>query len=166
MRGNLIKYNHIYRVIGPGSVGTTCIYLDDMFSSAVVYGNVLVECYRGFLLGGGRNNIAMNNIFINNTISIHIDDRGLTWANPTQIMANLLAMPYNNSLWASYYPELSHILDSHPLQPVGNLVQFNLVTMNLQEDLKHIIPLFLTRVCNMTLFQSRWLWLCSSFLVF
>ncbi|KAG2373104.1 hypothetical protein C9374_012836 [Naegleria lovaniensis] len=37
-------------------------------------------------------------------------------------------MPYNNSLWSSMYPELTRILDENPMAPVGNKVQWNLVT--------------------------------------
>ncbi|KAF0978093.1 hypothetical protein FDP41_002608 [Naegleria fowleri] len=128
MRDNVIKHNFLFRVQGPGLYGTSCIYLDDMFSSATVFGNVMFQCYRGLLLGGGRNNMVMNNIFINSTYSMAVDDRGLVWADSKEIMANLLTMPYNNSVWSAAYPELTHILDENPMAPVGNKVQWNLVT--------------------------------------
>ncbi|KAG2382350.1 hypothetical protein C9374_005552 [Naegleria lovaniensis] len=130
MRGNHIKYNFIYRVRGYGqSYGATCIYLDDMFSSAKVYGNILAYCNRGVLLGGGRNNWITNNIFVNNSQSILADDRGLSWSGTGEHVKNLLKVPFNESaIWIESYPELVNILQENPGAPVGNVIRFNLAT--------------------------------------
>ncbi|KAG2370862.1 hypothetical protein C9374_013773 [Naegleria lovaniensis] len=132
-RGNIIKHNLIYNVKGLGTHGGSCLYLDDNFSSAFIFGNIFYNCYRGFLLGGGRNNHVFNNLFINNTISIHIDDRGLNWIHQTEIpktlMDNLLKTPFNtSSVWINSYPELVTILQDTPFAPYRNLVQFNLIS--------------------------------------
>ncbi|EFC40385.1 predicted protein [Naegleria gruberi] len=129
MRGNVIKYNFIHHIRGPGQLGTSCIYLDDQYSSADVYGNVLLECYRAILVGGGRDNGVRNNIFINNTISIHVDNRGYNAPNNSvQLMKNLQNMPYQTEPWASAYPSLVNILNDDPHAPKGNKVVFNLMS--------------------------------------
>ncbi|EFC37914.1 predicted protein [Naegleria gruberi] len=125
-RGNLIRYNYIYNVKGMGDLGATCIYLDDMFSSVTMYGNILVDCYRGLLIGGGRDNVVFGNVFVNNTQAIYADDRGLTWANTVEINTNLLKVPFNTSkIWIDSYPTLPNILNDEPNTPKGNNVTFN-----------------------------------------
>ncbi|KAG2373017.1 hypothetical protein C9374_012960 [Naegleria lovaniensis] len=129
-RGNVVKYNFIYRVRGL-TWGAACIYLDDVFSSAIVFGNVLYDCNRGVIVGGGRHNQVQNNIFIRNWSSIRIDARGLQWNDDEwrrSIWNNLWAVPFNSSLWEQAYPELARILDGNPFEPFGNVVSNNLVT--------------------------------------
>ncbi|KAG2386508.1 hypothetical protein C9374_002252 [Naegleria lovaniensis] len=121
----------IYRIRGPGFLGTTGVYLDDMFSSAAVIGNVFYDCYRGVIVGGGRHNQVFNNIFINNTIGVMADPRGLTWGDKdleNQMWNKLFAMPFNNTLWSSRYPELASILERNPFEPFANFIHYNLFT--------------------------------------
>src|SRR3989338_3248085 len=102
---------------------------DDQYSSADVYGNVLFDCYRGILVGGGRDNGVRNNIFINNTISIHFDARGYGLPNNSvTLMNNLKLMPYKSEVWAAAYPSLVNILEDDPHAPKGNQVVFNLIS--------------------------------------
>ena len=92
-------------------------------------GNVLYNCYRGLLLGGGRDNIVRNNIFINNTISLHADSRGYSSPNNSvALMNNLLAMPYQSDVWSKAYPKLVNILNDDPQAPKGNEIVFNLIS--------------------------------------
>ncbi|MBR5453008.1 MAG: right-handed parallel beta-helix repeat-containing protein [Clostridia bacterium] len=79
--GTVIRYNYI-RDIGCHDVDDDffCaqgIYLDDGLSGQTVYGNIVENVTgRGIYLGGGRDNIAVNNIIINPGIySIDPDDR-------------------------------------------------------------------------------------------
>ncbi len=39
------------------------IYLDDQMSGYHVYGNIVENCELGFMLGGGRDNIVLNNTY-------------------------------------------------------------------------------------------------------
>ena len=79
--GTVIRYNYI-RDIGCHDVEDDffCaqgIYLDDGLSGQTVYGNIVENVTgRGIYIGGGRDNIAVNNIIINPGIySIDPDDR-------------------------------------------------------------------------------------------
>ncbi|KAG2383405.1 hypothetical protein C9374_004076 [Naegleria lovaniensis] len=103
-RGNTIRYNLIAKSRGPGLYGTTCLYLDDRYSSAEVYGNIFYDCYRGIQVGGGRDNHVFNNIFVNNTISLQVDWRVNTTDMYLKMYSNLMAVPYQNSFWSKAFP--------------------------------------------------------------
>ena len=57
-------------------------HLDDLFSSAVVQGNIFHQVLRPVFLGGGRDNMIQNNVFVDCPKAIHVDDRGLNWCGP------------------------------------------------------------------------------------
>ena len=77
------------------------IYLDDFFSGTTIYGNVFCAVDHGVGIGGGRDNIVQNNIFVGCTNeAIWVDQRGLSWDAGVVINTNswlwtaLRAMPY------------------------------------------------------------------------
>jgi hypothetical protein len=122
-RGNVIRYNRIHDIAGygfqridrakgqieygsPGAVQG--IYLDDGMSGFHVYGNVL---YRvgdmAVQVGGGRDNVVENNIFVDNRPAIGLDDRWPTYPWEEQNVKTLKAMPYQKPPWSTRYPELA-----------------------------------------------------------
>ena len=64
MRGNVFRYNYMHDVQGFENKGCVGIYLDDMFSSCRIEGNVFQRVTRAAMIGGGRDNAIVNNIFI------------------------------------------------------------------------------------------------------
>lgn len=83
-RGNIIRYNRIHDTLGYGMTGwwTTqkgtwtkpyyswSIYLDLATSGTLIYGNVCYNSHLGGLaVGGGQDNIARNNIFIDGKVA-------------------------------------------------------------------------------------------------
>jgi hypothetical protein len=83
---------------------------------------------RAAFIGGGRDNIVENNIFVDCDPALHIDARALGWASdtvPTTMKQNLLAMPYQKPPWSERYPELLNILQDDPAAPKGNIVAHN-----------------------------------------
>jgi hypothetical protein len=83
-RGNMIRYNLIHDTLGYGMTGwwTTTkgqwtkpyyswsIYLDLAVSGTHIYGNICYNSHLGGLaVGGGQDNIAENNIFVNGSVA-------------------------------------------------------------------------------------------------
>ncbi len=83
-RGNIIRYNLIHDTLGYGKTGwwntqkgvwtkpyySWSIYLDLATSGTLIFGNVCYNSHLGGLaVGGGRDNIARNNIFVNGEVS-------------------------------------------------------------------------------------------------
>lgn len=78
-RGNRVVCNYIHDVTGYENKGANGVYLDDNFSSATIFGNVFRTVKRAIHLGGGRENLVENNLFVDCPHALHIDERGLGW---------------------------------------------------------------------------------------
>ncbi|MGB9626718.1 MAG: right-handed parallel beta-helix repeat-containing protein, partial [Phycisphaerae bacterium] len=132
-RGNVIRYNYFHH-IGRfrGQVGVQSVYLDDWASGSTVFGNVFYKAGRGVLIGGGRDNTVENNIFVACTPAVHIDSRGLGWANSyfdgrdNTLVERLNAVPYREPPWSTRYPELLKLYDDEPAVAKGNRVVRNI----------------------------------------
>ena len=93
-------------------MGSMAVYLDDCSSGARVYGNIFVKTPRAVFMGGGRDHLVENNIFVDCTPAVHFDGRGLdtrpVWHDmiyktmkESLLLENYLAPPY-----ITRYPEL------------------------------------------------------------
>jgi parallel beta helix pectate lyase-like protein len=129
MRGTTIRFNYIHDVNGPGHIGAQGIYLDDQACGTTSFGNVIVNVQRGFLIGGGRDNITENNVLVNCPIPVHMDARGLGWAADNQdiMLKRLQAVPYQGEPWRSRYPSLVNILEDEPGTPKYNILRNNVM---------------------------------------
>lgn len=127
-RGHEIRYNyihHIYGYLGKGCVG---VYLDDMFCSAHIHGNLFYQVPRAAFIGGGRDNVVENNIFVDCNPAIHVDARALGWAaaGVANLEARLKEMPYQEEPWRTRFPQLLTYLDDEPAVPKGNVIARNI----------------------------------------
>jgi len=127
-RGNVVRYNFIHHIpSGPG-YGTKGVYLDDCCSSTTIFGNVFYKMRESVFIGGGRDNIVENNIFIECDHPVHLDDRGVDWEHfkPDGPMYDpLKRFNHEKPPWSTRYPKLARILDENPQQPLGNTVARN-----------------------------------------
>jgi hypothetical protein len=80
-RGNRILDNYFHDLKGPGLHGVMGMYMDDWASGFTVTGNIFYRAGRATLIGGGRDNIVENNLYVECVPSIHLDARGLSWAS-------------------------------------------------------------------------------------
>ena len=129
MRGTVLRHNFMHNISGFQDRGCMGIYLDDMFCGTTIYGNVFYKVTRAAFIGGGRDCVVENNIFVDCNPSLHIDARAMGWASGsvnTTMKDRLRAMPYQNALWSERYPELVNILEDEPAAPKGNVVARNL----------------------------------------
>ncbi len=134
MRGNVIRYNYMHDVTGFENKGFVGVYLDDMFASARIYGNVFRRVRAAAFIGGGRDNSIENNIFIDCQPAVHVDARAMGWAGyhaddwikEAQEKQTILGIPYREAPYATKYPKLPSILDDEPKAPKGNLIARNI----------------------------------------
>lgn len=128
-RGTLIRHNYFHDITGFRGRGCVGVYLDDMLCGTTIYGNLLVRVTRAAFIGGGRDNVIENNIFVDCRPAVHLDSRAMGWAAgsvPTTMTKRLLAMPYKSELWVRRYPKLVNILEDEPAAPKGNIIVRNI----------------------------------------
>ena len=125
-RGNVIRYNYLHH-LGAGDV--RAIYLDDDLGDVRAYGNLLYRAHMGVCVGGGRENIIENNVFVECEPSVFLDARGLSWAKPTVdgfMRERLEAMSYRQPPYSVRYPQLLTLYDDDPGAPKYNVVRRNI----------------------------------------
>ncbi len=134
MRGHMIRYNYLHHITGFEDRGCVGVYLDDMFASATMYGNVFYKVTRAAFIGGGRDCTVENNIFVDCDPALHIDARALGWcadhadgwikeANEKDTISGIA---YNKPPYSERYPELINILNENPKAPIGNTIVRNI----------------------------------------
>ena len=128
MRGNVVRYNYVHHIYGFKGRGCNGVYLDDLFSSMHCYGNIFYRVPAAAFIGGGRDSLVENNLFIACNPSIHVDARGLGWfaENQPMLRARLAEIPYRSPPWSTRYPQLLTILDDNPMAPKGNVFRRNI----------------------------------------
>jgi hypothetical protein len=126
-RGHILRYNHLHHIYGHEGKGCMGVYLDDGFSAIQLHGNVFRQVPRAAFIGGGRDNVFENNLFLECQPALHIDARGLGWRayGYDELRKKLEQFPYQQEPWASRYPELVGILDDEPMIPKHNTVRRN-----------------------------------------
>lgn len=129
MRGTQIRDNFIHDVLGFEGRGCNGVYLDDMFSGTEITGNLFYRVKLAMFIGGGRDNLVDNNVFVECDKAIHIDARGINWASYSldEMRRLLERVPYRSRAWSTRYPELRGILADTPGMPKGNTVRRNIV---------------------------------------
>ena len=145
-RGTVIRHNYLHHLFGPGLHGVMAVYLDDFTSGTVVYGNVFYKSGRSGFIGGGRDNIIENNIFVECEPSVHVDARGLGWAsgsfadNNARFTTLIEDMNYTEPPYSEKYPELLTLLDDDPAVPKNNKIIRNVSFGGRWLDLDKKIP--------------------------
>ncbi len=128
-RGTVIRYNYFRDITGFRGRGCVGVYLDDMFCGTTIFGNVFYNVTRAAFIGGGRDNVIENNIFVDCRPAVHLDARALGWARGAVngvMKQRLFAMPYKSPLWAKRYPKLVNIWEDEPAVPKGNVIARNI----------------------------------------
>ncbi len=145
-QGNIIRFNYLHHFGKPGvdwqrarglnpnyeplkeNVSVTGVYLDDCDSGDTVCGNIFYRAGWAAFVGGGRYNTVSNNLFIECTSALHLDDRGLKRARPGEgikdgwdLLAKLQAFNFQEAPWKDRYPHLVNIMEDDPKLPLHNL---------------------------------------------
>lgn len=134
MRGNVIRYNYLHDISGFEQKGCVGVYLDDAFSGVDIIGNVFEKVTRAMMIGGGRDNNVLNNIFIDCVPSLHVDARGLGWMHehPEEWIeeekekGTISGTAYNKPPYSTRYPKLINMINDEPKAPKGNVISNNI----------------------------------------
>jgi len=115
-RGSVVRNNFLKNIKGKnGAHQAVGLYLDDQASGNTVEQNIFADVTIGVLVGGGRDNVIRNNIFVNNRSSIAVDARGVTWQKSETLdrnwtlWKNLLRMPVDSPAYRKKYPHLADL---------------------------------------------------------
>ena len=146
LRGHVIQYNYLHHLCGKDGGPCNGIYLDDLFSSATVQGNIFYQTLRPVFLGGGRDNIIQDNVFVDCPKAVHIDARALGWCGPhadgrikeAREKGTIAGVRYNEPPFSTRYPELVKLLDDEPKKPKGNIVRRNIFWEGAGENLRRV----------------------------
>jgi hypothetical protein len=133
-RGTVIENNFLHDIGTAAQPNATMgIYLDDQGSGTTIRRNVFSKVNQAVFIGGGRDNIVEDNLFVDCTPSVYIDSRGLSWQknladDPNgQLRHQLTVVNYSQPPYSTRYPALATLLADAPGAPKGNVVRRNVV---------------------------------------
>jgi parallel beta-helix repeat protein len=97
-RGNVVrrnKFRRFYQVEKMAQhTSVNGIYLDDMEAGWLVEDNYFESIHDCMFIGGGRQNVVRGNTFVNCTVPVHVDDRGMGWMGCEQSRFALRTLDY------------------------------------------------------------------------
>ncbi|MCK5802904.1 MAG: right-handed parallel beta-helix repeat-containing protein, partial [Lentisphaeria bacterium] len=133
-RGTIIRNNYMHHISGFRGRGCVGVYLDDMFCGTEISGNVFYKVTRAAFIGGGRDCLVENNIFVDCARALHIDARALGWAHghadgwikEAKTKGTLSGYQYQKPPYSTRWPKLARILEDEPKAPEGNLIRRNI----------------------------------------
>ena len=157
-RGTVIRHNYMHHVFGFRSRGCVGVYLDDMFCGTEISGNVFHKVYRAAFIGGGRDCLVENNIFVDCPKALHIDARALGWAHATgdrwikeaQTKGTLSGFKYKEPPYSTRWPALVTILEGEPKAPEGNVIRRNVFFGKRWKDVQRVAEKYITLEDNLT----------------
>lgn len=135
-RGNEIKYNYIHDIAPQGELSTQGsgvggIYLDGGQCETFMVGNVFKNVAgKAVWINGGQDNVAMNNIFVDCTQGVLLNDIMLIDNLEPNHYRRLNAAPYvNNEIWKEAFPKLQKMIamsDDEKRIPYDNICVNNI----------------------------------------
>lgn len=138
MRGNVIRFNYFHDLVPTQGVSgepheVMAIYLDDTAAGTLVFGNVCVRASHGVMIGGGRDDLVENNVFVDCKPAVSLDARGIGWAakylapgGGWGMQERLAAVPYDKPPYSARYPHLASILNDNPDAPKYDPITHNI----------------------------------------
>ena len=139
MRGNIVRFNYFHDLSAtegvPGEYhDVMAIYLDDTAAGTTVFGNLCVRAGHAVMIGGGRDTVVANNIFVDCRPAVSLDARGIGWAAKSltpggnwDMQERLAAVPYDKPPYSTRYPHLAEILSDNPNAPKYVVIQHNII---------------------------------------
>lgn len=136
-RGNVVRHN-LFQDLKPALARTgefmnvMAVYLDDTACGTRVEGNIVINAGWGLLIGGGHDNLADGNVFVDCDTAVVIDARATGWAKKYydpgggwEMERRLAAVPFTKPPWSVKYPALvTYSLATHA-RPKGIKVTNN-----------------------------------------
>jgi hypothetical protein len=118
--GNIVRYNFIHHA--PRATGC---YADDGDSGDHWEGNVFYRTICGPFIGGGHDNVAVNNLVIFSGRGAHLDQRGLArgYGTEAKLFKQLTDMAVEREPWSTRFPSLKSLAGDNAALPRGNVIE-------------------------------------------
>ena len=133
-RGTVIEGNFLHDTASAAQPQATMgIYLDDQGGGTTIRRNIFSKVNQAIFIGGGRDNLVEDNLFVNCMPAIYIDSRGLSWQkgladDPNgQLRHQLTLVNFSQPPYSTRYPSLATLLNDAPGAPKGNVLRRNAV---------------------------------------
>ncbi len=137
MRGDVFEHNYFHHICGKDGGACNGIYLDDANSGTTVRGNVFHQLWRPVFIGGGRDTLVENNIFVDCPQAFHLDARYApgNWAaqygDPRIDRAKKdgvlpPGVHFKVPPYSTRFPKLARMLEDDPTFPKGNILRGNI----------------------------------------
>jgi hypothetical protein len=127
--GNVLRGNLVHDVAGTDERFQNAFYVDDMASGITLEDNLVIRCNWGMLIGGGRDNLILDNAFVACGKAIMFDARGVGWMAPhiadpatSTLHRRLAEAPIDREPWCSRFPSLAGYLTDRFGRPAGSRV--------------------------------------------
>ncbi|MBI2191869.1 MAG: right-handed parallel beta-helix repeat-containing protein [Planctomycetes bacterium] len=130
-RGNVIRHNFIHHTGGVG-MGSNAVYLDDCVSGHTLFGNIFYRTPRAAFIGGGRDTLVANNLFVECDPAVWVDGRGTdphpVWQDMVYktMKERLDAVNYRQPPYSTRYPRLAdlnrYFEEKKGVPPEGNVI--------------------------------------------
>lgn len=152
LRGNRIVDNRVHDIIGLGGAFTRTIYLDDSVAQVEVSGNRFERCTWGIFLGGGRENVITNNVFVDCPGALYVDRRGMNWQRKhvdgrlkeLAERGTLYGIPCKEGPYVERYPAIRDLPGPRPYEPVLNVISGNRFVRGKAEWIRRYAPAMAT----------------------
>ena len=146
LRGNVFRYNYLHHLCGKDGGACNGIYLDDEFSGATVRDNLFFQVWKPVFIGGGRDNVIENNVFVDCPYAFHLDARALGWAayhaegrlKAYRETGVLCGVKIKEPPFSTRYPQVAAMIDDEPAKPKGNCVRRNIFWQGQGENLRRV----------------------------
>ena len=120
-RGNKLRFNYFHHL--GNDHRTSAIYHDDGASGMEVFGNIFYKAGTiPVLIGGGQDISYQNNLFIDSSLGIHVDNRFQNWSKATLVQGGIIdkrlkEVKFDQPPYATRYPELVNYWKQDPAIP-------------------------------------------------
>ena len=148
MRGDLFEHNYLHHLWGKDGGACNGIYLDDANSGATIRGNVFYKAWRPVFIGGGRDTLVENNIFVDCAQAFHMDARyspgnwAAQYGDPRLQEARktgvLNGVRFAEPPYSEHFPKLVEMLADDPSFPKGNILRRNIFWRGDSENLRRL----------------------------
>ncbi|MBP1664192.1 MAG: Parallel beta-helix repeat protein [Bacteroidetes bacterium] len=129
--GNKVQYNFFHHIGNDHGV-IMAVYHDDGACGMQVTGNVFYKAgSKTVMIGGGNDNTYKYNIFIDQKLAFHLDNRLMRWAKNLIeeggiYQKRLQAVNYKNPPYSIAYPSLVNYFEDNVGMPKRNYIQDNI----------------------------------------
>lgn len=149
MRGDVFEHNYLHHLCGKDGGYCNGIYLDDANSGTTVRGNVFHQVWRPVFIGGGRDTLVENNLFVDCPQAFHMDARYApgNWAaqygDPRIEKAKKEGVlppniRFEEPPYSTRFPKLARMLEDDPTFPKGNVLRTNVFWRGNGENLRRM----------------------------